>query len=470
MKDKEEISTKQYIISLVATAIIASGGTYLYLDQKPNATTTSDSQLERVSKLYNEINQNYVGTVDQQALIEGALKGMTDALDDPYSTYLNNEESEALTNSIAGSFEGIGAVLTLKDELPTIAQTPIKDTPAAKAGLKMDDIILQVDGKSVDGQSLDEIVGQVRGEKGTDVILTIQRDKKEFDVTVTRDTIPVTSVYTKLDKENPEIAVIQVTSFDESTAVEFQNAIESMREKGAKSFIIDLRQNPGGLLDQVEKMSSMFLADGKTIVQFADKDGFLGKTVAGSDLDKGFKVSEPTVVLVDEYSASASEIFAAALKESADIPIIGTQTFGKGTVQTVNEFESNDEIKLTVMKWLTPDGAWINEKGVKPTIEAGYPEYASLPPISKTTTYQEGDQSDQVETINDFLNALGYDISGDKYTEKTTAAVKEIQTNASLEASGKVTPETAVVLEIELYKLIQANDGAYQTAIEELTK
>jgi len=154
-----------------------------------------------------------------------------------------------------------------------------------------------------------------------------------------------------------------------------QQAITDLSEAGATSFSIDLRQNPGGYLNQVEIMASMFLEDGKTIVQFSNQDEIIGKSEASTELDGGFKVTEPVVVLVDGGSASASEIFAAALKESGNIPIIGTRTFGKGTVQSVNGFGDQSEIKMTVQKWLTPDGEWVNDGGLEPSIEVDFPDY-----------------------------------------------------------------------------------------------
>ncbi|MCF0231733.1 MAG: hypothetical protein HUJ63_05600, partial [Enterococcus sp.] len=192
-------------------------------------------------------------------------------------------------------------------------------------------------------------------------------------------------------------------SFGKKTYQELKETITNLRDKGAKSFVIDVRQNPGGLLDQAERMASMFLKNGETIVQFEDKKGRTMKEVASKELDDGFKVKEPVAVIIDGNSASASEIFAAALHESANVPLIGTKTFGKGTVQTVKDLNDQTEIKLTVLKWLTPKGEWINEKGIEPTIKADYPEYAYLKLIPRDKTLKEGDQSEDIQNLNAIL-------------------------------------------------------------------
>jgi carboxyl-terminal processing protease len=337
MKKRKMVTYRRYIVSLVCMALLAGGAgavTYNYFGHQVETSAGSEG-LAKVQKLYDEITKNYVGEVDQNKLIDGALKGMTEALDDPYSSYLDESATKALNDSLSGSFEGIGAVLSIKDNYPIVAQEPVKDSPAAKAGLKINDRVIKVDNKSTEGVDLSEVVAQIRGEKGTTVTLTIQRDKETFDVSIKRETVPIETVRAELAQQDSSVGYIQISSFSETTFKELKTAISSLRKEGAKAFVIDVRNNPGGLLDQAEKMSSMFLKDGKTIVQFKDKKGSVSKDVASSELDGGFKVTEPVAVLIDENSASAAEIFAAALNESAKIPTIGTKTYGKGTVQTV---------------------------------------------------------------------------------------------------------------------------------------
>lgn len=474
MKDKKQVPFHQYIISILCVAFLAGGSGYIYFDYQYKKQLVNSpaqtSELKEIDNLYNEIVNNYVGKVDEQKLVDGALKGMTEALDDPYSSYLNEPEADELDQSLTGSFEGIGATMTMIDDLPTVAQAPIEGSPAAKAGIKANDVFLKVDDEETKGKTLSEVVSKIRGKKGTEVRLTIKRGEETFELKLIRDTIPIETVKGELDKKDPSIGSIKITSFSGNTYEELQETIKKLRKEGAKSFVIDLRQNPGGLLDQVEKMASMFLEDGKTIVKFEDKNGNTSEDIASSDLDGGFKVTEPTVVLVDEGSASASEIFAAALKESGNKKIIGTKTFGKGTVQTVKNLNDKSEIKLTVLKWLTPDGKWIHEKGLEPTIQADYPDFAYLSPISRDKTLKIGDSSPVVKNVNALLKALGYEVNADSsdFTEQTQAAVSTIQTENNLPATGEVDNETATQIEVEIGKKIKDNDHAYETGIKEL--
>ncbi|MEI5992513.1 S41 family peptidase [Candidatus Enterococcus mansonii] len=476
MKNKREVPFYQYIISIICVAFLAGGSGYIYFNYRYKRELSSippqNSALKKVDALYNEIVNNYVGKVDEKKLVDGALKGMAEALDDPYSSYLNEPEADELDQSLSGSFEGIGATMTMTEELPTVAQAPIEGSPAAKAGMKANDVILKIDGKDTQGKTLSEVVSNIRGKKGTDVRLTIKRGEETFELKLTRDTIPIETVKGEIDKKDTSIGSIKISSFGENTYKELQETIKKLRKEGAKSFVIDLRQNPGGLLDQVEKMASMFLKDGKTIVKFEDKNGNTSEDVASNQLDGGFKVTEPTVMLVDDGSASASEIFAAALKESGNKKVIGTKTFGKGTVQTVKNLNDKSEIKLTVLKWLTPKGNWIHEKGLEPTIQADYPEYAYLSPISRDKTLKLGDSSPVVKNVNALLKALDFDVQVESsdYTEQTQSAVRTLQADNGLPVTGEIDNETAAQIELDLAKKIKENDQAYDTGINELQK
>lgn len=472
---KQGIPFYKYMISMICVAIIFGGGGILFqrnsdAQAEKSETATDGDELQKVHDLYQTVTDNYYKDVDKEKLIEGALSGMAEALDDPYTTYLNQEDATELNQSLSDSFEGIGATLALVDKIPQIAQAPIKGTPAEKAGLRAKDQILKVDDKETAGKELTEVVQEIRGEKGTKVKLTIQRGQKQFTVTLVRDTIPLETVHGEIAADHPKVGVIQITSFGEGTTNELKTAIEALRKDGATSFLLDVRQNPGGLLDQVEQMSSMFLENGKTIVEFADSEGVVSTAKASEKLDNGFKVKEPVVVLVDSGSASAAEIFAAALKESANVQVIGTTTFGKGTVQSIADLGDESEIKLTIMKWLTPSGDWIHEKGLKPTIEADYPKYAYLPPLPRDETLKVGQNSDDVSTLNQFLNALGYDTSGSLFNEKTSAAVKELQEKYQLDVTGEVEEKTATQIEALITKKLQTQDQAYLKGLDELAK
>lgn len=475
MKQEKPISKKLFFSSLAITAIVA-GGVVFGVDHLQSNTimpsqVASTDELAKVHALYDVLEKNYYKKVDTDKLVDGALKGMTEALDDPYTTYLEKPEATELNQSLSDSFEGIGATLTLVDGIPQIAQAPIKDTPAEKAGLKAGDQILAVDGKETTGKSLTEIVNQVRGEKGTQVTLTLKRDDETFKVTLTRDKIPLYSVISTMDKDQSNVGKIEITTFAEKTATELKEAIESLRKQGATAFVIDLRQNPGGLLDQVSNMASMFLKDGQTIVQLEDRDGNLQKTVASKELDGGFKVTEPTVVLVDGGSASASEIFAGAVNESANIPLIGTKTFGKGTVQTITEYQDGSEVKLTIKKWLTPKKNWIHEKGITPTIEVDYPAFVYATPLPTDQELSLGISSSAVKSLNLYLTGLGYgELSGEQFTEETKTAVEAFQTKEGLPVTGVVDNATVKKIQEAAATQLKEKDAMYTRALEELKK
>jgi len=472
--NKKTISTTKYILSIIVIAILAIGGTVFVYETKnvsSKSGATSD-QLENISYLAELIEQGYIKDVDSKKLYEGAMKGMVEAIDDPYSSYLTSTEAKGFDDDINGNFEGIGAVMTMTNDLPTIADPPIKNSPAEKAKLQVGDAIIKVDDKSIEGKSLTDVVKLVRGEKGTDVKLEIKRGSETFPVTITRDVIPVESVTGKIDKNNKDIGYIHISNFSTTTSEEFDKVVNQLRKDGAKKFVIDVRGNPGGVLDQVEQITSRFLKDGKPIVKFESKIEGNEEHDASKKLDNGKKITEPTVLLVDGDSASASEIMAGAFIESGKLDVIGTKTFGKGTVQTMIPMQDGSEVKLTIKKWLTPNGTWIHKKGVKPTIEVKRPSYMNNKLIDSTLTYKLNSVNDNVKIINEYLNVLGYDVKDvtDNFTTETEQAVKAFQEKNHLEVTGIVEEKTINELEKQILKYWEDNDNQYQKAIETLEK
>lgn len=468
--NKHSVPFHRYLISLVCVAIISAGVVHSWMTRLVLSDSASNQadELVKIHELYQTIQQDYYEEVDPNALIEGALQGMTAALDDPYTTYLKEKESTELNEMLSGQFEGIGATLSVKEGEPEIVEEPKENSPAAKSGLKQGDRIIKVDGKETKDQDLTLVVDQIRGEKGSTVLLTIQREEQIFDVEVVRDTIAVESLAFQIDQENPTIGKIQIFSFNSTTASELKDAITGLRDQGAKSFVLDVRQNPGGYLDQVEIMASMFLEDGQTIVKFGLKDEIIGETKASKLLDDGFKVTEPVIVLVDGQSASASEILAAALNESAGITTVGQTTFGKGTVQGMNHFSDQSELKMTVQKWLTPNGQWIDKKGLKPTYEIPYPAYFDYPSLSTSVGLKITDESEAVGHLNEFLTLLGYlSVPSNKvFTEDTKQALMDFQEENELPVSGELDTETAFAIEFRLIEQEKETDEMYEKAVE----
>ncbi len=470
---KRTLPLSIFFIAIAATAIITAVVTH-FVEQKQALNNESvvkitRNDLDEVQDLYDLISTNYVDKVSQEELIQGALKGMTDSLDDPDSKFLTAKETKELNAKVAGTFEGIGANLELENRLPIIDEVPLKNSPAEKAKLKANDIILEVDGKSTKDKSLDQVASLIRGEKGTQVKLLIQRETDKFEVSLERDVVPEDTVKGTIDEKNPTVGSIQIDNFRETTALEFRTIIEELRKQGAKTFVIDLRQNAGGVLAEAERVASYFLQNGDTIAQFSNNDKIISIDKAGKKIDQGFKVKEPTVFLVDQESSFGSELLAAAVKNK-NYPIIGVHTFGKGTVQSVHSIGKDNYVQLTVMKWFMPDGKSVEGKGVTPTIEADYPEYGKLPPISKESNWRIGDSGDPIKNINTILNALGYPTDGSVFNEATRDAVTKIQNENNLPATGALDDKTVDVLQEKLFRLVKANDAAYAKAIETLKK
>lgn len=295
-----------------------------------------------------------------------AINTMIASLNDPYTKFLDPKEFAEETSSIKGSLKGIGIQIAVKDGKLTVI-SPLEDTPAEKAGLKADDEILEINGKSTKGITVDQAADQIRGKEGTMVKLLVKRKDCEPKLyTIVRAEIEVKSISQKIPeniKMPEDISYIRLSSFiSRNAAAEFKSMLEQGADK--KGFIIDLRANPGGLLSNAIYISDMFL-DGGTIVSTVDRDGYKETQRA----TKGYVTKKPMVVLINGGSASASEIFSGAMKDNGRAIIIGEKSFGKGLVQEINKLPYESGINITIQKYLTPNGTDINKKGITPDIE-----------------------------------------------------------------------------------------------------
>lgn len=427
---------------------------------------TEHAEFQKLYDTYDTLKKNFYKDVDDNELVDGAINGMIQALDDPYSTYMDEEEAKSFNESISSSFEGIGAEIQEHDKQIMVV-SPIKGAPAEKAGVKPNDIILSVDGDSLEGLSSTEAVMKIRGKKGTKVELMISRGTSEpLKVTIVRDTIPIETVYAELLPS--KIAKIQVTSFSDNTTEELKTALSEMEEKGMKGVILDLRGNPGGLLSKAQEIASIFVPKGENIYQVENRAG--QKEITKSD--NKTVIDKPVVVLIDGGSASASEIVAAAVSESADIQLVGEKSFGKGTVQTADEYDDGSNFKFTAYKWLTPDGNWIHGKGIEPDVKVSLPKYASLAYISPDKKMKETDTSTEIKTAEQMLEATGFDpgkVDG-FYDEATKTAVSDLQKEKKLEVTGVLEGETTIALMEMLREKILANDTQVKKAESILEK
>ncbi|MFC7063324.1 S41 family peptidase [Halobacillus seohaensis] len=401
-----------------------------------------DTDLEKVEQAYSVIQENSLTEADNSQLVQGAIEGMLDTLEDPYSVYMDKETMKQFDESIGSSFQGIGAEVSMVNDKVTIV-APIKGSPAEEAGLKPNDQIIEVDGESVEGLDLYDAVLKIRGDKGSKVTLTVERPgaSEPLEVELIRDEIPIETVYTDIKTiDGKKAGVIEITSFSEKTSKEFEKALQEVESENIEGLVIDVRGNPGGLFTDVQEILEQFITDEQPYVVVEDSEG--EKSRYFSDIKE--KKDYPITVLQDEGSASASEILSAAMNEAGGYDVVGTKSFGKGTVQQTIPMGDGSTIKLTLYKWLTPEGNWIHEEGVEPTVKVEQPEYFYTNPIEIEETLKLDDNNEQVKNVQQMLKGLGYEPgrTDGYFNKKTKTAVASFQSDHSLNETGEIDKDT----------------------------
>lgn len=351
--------------ALFGALIVLSGAGIVSCGVRLSKDASSEEKVEALKKL---IDEKYMGEVDEDALKEGLYKGYVQGLDDPYSVYYDEEETKELYETTEGEYSGIGAVLSqdLKSGVITLVQI-YEDSPADKAGLKDEDILTKVGTLDVTGMDLSEVVTYIKGEKGTEVELTVLRgeDADEVTVTAVRDTVEAQTVEYEMLED--QIGYLAVSEFDSVTYGQYEEALEALSDQGMEGLVVDLRNNPGGNLNTVCDMLDLVLPEG-TIVYMEDKEG-KRQTYSSDD---AHQLDVPMAVLVNGNSASASEIYAGAIQDHEAGTIVGTQTYGKGVVQQIFDLGDGTSVKLTIAEYFTPKGRSINGEGVTPDLEVEY--------------------------------------------------------------------------------------------------
>ncbi|RLE13914.1 peptidase S41 [Candidatus Aerophobetes bacterium] len=324
------------------------------------------SEIKLIIQVYQIIKSEYIEKVEPSRLIEGAIRGMVKVLNDPYSRWLNTEEWEEWNVEREGKFGGLGMVVGLRDGFITIID-PLEDTPASRAGLQPGDRIIKINGESTRGMSLDEAVNKIRGEVGTQVTITIEREgvTEPLEYTLTRTLIRLPNIDKRVLEDN--IGYLKIMGFtDEHTSKQVKDALLFLKKMGIRSLILDLRDNPGGLLSQAVEVADEFLSSG-TIVSIKGRD--VEKNEIYSAKPGGEGIDFPLVVLINRGSASGSEIVAGAIKDHKRGILLGTPTFGKGTVQNAIPLENRGALWLTTARYYTPSGICIEGEGIKPNLE-----------------------------------------------------------------------------------------------------
>lgn len=379
--------TLAWIISLALAAIVGAMlfvGGYLAAGGGTGGTTTCaapDEAFVSFCEAYDRLQREYVDDLDPDKLAEGAIRGMFEyGVEDPYSGYMPPEQYQRALGDLSGTFSGIGAEMSIRNtrdpaDLASctafsstcrlVVLAPLADSPAERAGIEAGDVVLAVDGTSVNGTTMNDQIGRIRGEAGTEVTLTIQRgDGEPFDVTITRAEIELQEVRTELI--DGHVGYIQLNGFSAPAASQFERALRDLLQQGADQVVFDLRNNPGGYIDSAQQIASQFIESGLIFTQESAGDNVRQYRATGDGVatDAGL----PVVVLVNGGSASASEIVAAALQESGRATLVGEPTFGKDTVQIWGRLENDGGIRITISRWFTPGHGSVAPDGIQPDI------------------------------------------------------------------------------------------------------
>lgn len=381
-KSNNKTSKKVIIIVSMVVVLVVSNLGFFYLGNKfafggigLNSIITGTSEEVRDNEKYkllfdvrDTLLTKYDGEIDDEQLLQSAIKGMTASLQDPYTVFMNAEEYKAFVEQSEGHFVGIGAQLGIKEDKVTIV-APIEGSPADLAGVKAGDVILKVDDAEITEVNVEKTIALIKGEEGKNVKLTVERAGEIKDINIVRGVVNMVAVKGEIIDET--IGYIQIASFDENVAKDFENKIVELKALGMKGLIVDLRGNPGGFLGESVKVASQFIPKGKTVTYTIDKydKKIESKSVGGS------AEGMPLVVLIDEGSASASEVVTGALRDYGVATTVGTNSFGKGVVQQLIEFDDGlGGLKVTTSRYYTPNGENIHKIGIKPDIEVKIPE------------------------------------------------------------------------------------------------
>ncbi|MFB9324806.1 S41 family peptidase [Paenibacillus aurantiacus] len=430
--------TIQGLLLLVAVVAVFLAGRYSMVLQHP---ILKAENFENLSYAYNDIINGYLEGADDKKLVDGAVEGMVASLDDPYSVYLTGEAGKAYMESYEDHFVGIGVEVRQEDGAFVIEKV-IEGAPAKKAGVKDHDTIVAVDGQAAKGMASDKLLGMVRGKEGTTVKLTLAREGAEqpIELSVKRGSVPVKTV--EYEMKEGGIGQITIERFADKTGDEFDKALEALTAKGMKGLLLDLRGNPGGLLDPTIQIASRFIPKGEKILQVVGK-GEKHVVTHKSEEEKPLKL--PISILVDGHTASSAEVLTAALKEQAGATVIGEKTYGKGIVQQFTQLDDGSVLKLTKAQWITPDGSWIHKKGIEPTTVVEPPAYTQLSSLPIGLALKNGDYGDQVKTAEQMLKVLGYlpgEVGG-VFDDAMERAVEQFQRGQALPGTGVLNDKTA---------------------------
>lgn len=464
---------KKFAALLAALFLISNLVTYRVAvtdrkDQAPPAGLPVQGEVDReelapLLEVLEILSERHLDDVSREDLLNAAIQGMVDKLGDPQTSFLDREHWEELMVRTTGAFSGIGVEITSSGNYITVI-TPIRGTPGERAGILAGDRILKVDDQDLTGFSTMEAVKLIRGPEGTKVTLKIQRDgfAEPFTLEIVRSNIQMPSVFPKMLENG--IGYLQLTTFAQQTGEDFATALLELENQGLKGLLLDLRDNPGGLLDQAVKVAQALLPAGP-ITHVVDRNDNIVSTYKSYGVAKPY----PIVVLVNGATASAAEIIAGAFQDSGAGIIVGTKTYGKATVQHLEDLPGNSGLRYTVAKYITPAGRDIDEAGLAPNVTVELPELFFVGHHPLPTNLQPGDKGPQVLSLQKMLNTLGVKTEeNNEFDAATERAVRAFQAERELPVTGRVDDETRKKLQAEMAKLLEKSDTQKQKAVQVL--
>ena len=357
-------TTMVVLITAIITFIITSVLMYNYMQLNENTSIISKIE-DKIKFVKTYLENNYLGEMNEEKMLEYAIKGYVAGIGDEYTAYLTKDEYEDLMINVNGNYVGIGVYITQDRYGNTIVLLPIEGSPAEQADLRTGDIILKINGEECANQELDAIVNKIKGEEGSTVEIEIQRDKEILTKTIERKNVEINQVESKILENN--IGYIEFSSFDDGSSKEFEVKLDELINKGIKHLIIDVRDNGGGIVEEAEEISNLFLDKNNIIMIEINKNG--NEEITKAEEDKKISTDMSIIILTNENTASAAEIFVGALKENGVAKVVGERTFGKGVMQEIAPLPDGGALKLTIEEFKTPNGNEINKKGIEPDIE-----------------------------------------------------------------------------------------------------
>ncbi len=363
VEDKSGFNTVEVIIIIIvsiAFGFVIGSGVSFFRDEYQGIEISAS--LQEFISVYHNIIDTYYEDLDEQKLVDAAINGMLSSLDDPYSTYMDEENSDAFSESVDGSYTGIGITLLLNDDGEFVVLDVLEDSPAEKEDIQVGDIVVEIDGESLEGLSMGEVTSKIK-DNSNSIRLTLRRGEEELNKKITPDTVDLVSVTSDVYAlNNGNAGYIAINNFAANTYKQFKKELKKIEKKNIKSLIIDVRSNPGGHVQQTRDILELFIEKGKVLYQVQFKDD-ITKIKDETKSSRNYLI----VVLVNSSSASAAEILAAGFQDSyKNTTIVGEVTYGKGTVQTAYTLSDGTSIKYTIEKWLTPKGKWIDGEGITP--------------------------------------------------------------------------------------------------------